>query len=413
MARTKKSPDYDVIVVGGGLAGLALTALLANQNVHALCVDRDNPADQLKETFDGRTTAISYGSQKILAAAGVWDLLAPDACPIKTIHILDSDSPVLLDFNSHEVNDRVFGWIIENRLLRQGLMKRVVQREYATHLAPARITDLSVTDSYAAVHIGDDVYKAPLLIGADGKNSFTRDWMGIDTRDWSYHQRAVVCAVTHEHPHNNIAVEHFRAEGPFAILPMLDMKDGTHRSSLVWTEHGADKDSALHYSQESFDAALNARFPSFYGKVRQIEKRYSFPLGLTHAHQYIAPRMALVAEAAHAIHPIAGQGLNLGYRDIAALADLVIEAVKNGDDPGSDALLQRYQRQRRFDNMAMAGTTDVLNRLFSNHSVVARAARKTGLKIVSRLPFAKQFFMNQAMGAAGLLPALIADDKAA
>ena len=417
---TKKNPakknakkSYDVIVIGGGLAGLTLTALLDASGARVLCLDREAPAIQLKAGFDGRTTAISWGSRKVMQAAKVWDALTQDACAIETIQILDGNSPDILTFDSAETGGNTFGWIVENRLLRRALLERAQAAKSADHIAPADVADFARDENKVTVMLKDGrSFAAPLVIGADGRNSFTREWMGIGARAWGYGQRAVVCVAEHENPHGHIAVEHFRSEGPFAILPMTDGEDGAHRSSIVWTEHGPDKKSALRYDQESFDAALGARFPEFYGRVHQIGGRFSYPLGLIHAHSYIAPRMALVAEAAHGIHPIAGQGLNMGFRDIAALTELVSDALKEGRDPGAGDVLDNYQRRRRFDNMAMAGATDTLNRLFSNDIGPVRLARRTGLRVVARLPFAKQFFMKQAMGAAGLLPALLRDEAA-
>lgn len=409
--RARPDGRYDVIVVGGGLAGLALTALVARQGLSVLCLDRDPPALQQAESFDGRTTAISYGSRRVLQAAGCWDGIAGESCPIETIHILDGDSPVLLSFESREAGGRTFGWIAENRALRRALAAGVAAQAQADHIAPAAVVDFAVTENEATAILADGRrFSAALIVGADGRQSFTREWMGIGARHWMYGQRAVVCTAAHENPHNLVAVEHFRTPGPFAILPMTDGPDGMPRSSVVWTEHGPERRSALHYDQESFDAALRARFPASYGAVRQVGGRFAYPLGLVHAHAYIGPRMALVAEAAHAIHPIAGQGLNMGYRDIAALAELLGEARARGEDPGADQLLQRYQCARRFDNMAMAGATDTLNRLFSNNLTPVRMARRAGLRLVARLPRAKRFFMEQAMGRAGLLPALIRDD---
>jgi len=403
--------QFDVIVVGGGLAGLTMTSLLAQSGVKVLCVDRETPATMTGETFDGRTTAISYGSRKVLEQAGVWERIAGDACPIRTIQILDGDSPVLLEFNSEEVGGRIFGWIAENRLIRSALFDTAAAYKNARHLAPAMVKDFSVDEKSAQVHLADgSVYSAKLVIGADGRNSFTREWMGIGARAWSYRQRAVVCTVIHENQHDEIAIENFRPEGPFAILPMTNDAEGNHRSSVVWTEHGPERRSAIHYAQDVFDAALTERFPDSYGAVRQTGRRFSYPLGLIHAHQYIAPRMALVAEAAHGIHPIAGQGLNMGLRDIAALAELVSQS---SDDPGAPEVLERYQRARRADNMAMAGATDTLNKLFSNDIAPVRLTRRAGLRMVARMPFAKQFFMRQAMGAAGILPAMIKDREAA
>lgn len=406
---SKRGGVFEAIIIGGGLAGLSLTALLAEGGARVLCLDREPVEKQLSATFDGRTTAVSWGSQKVLAAAGVWNTMAAQACPIDTIEILDGDSPVLLSFDKNEAGGESFGWIMDNQFMRAKLLEKVLSLKSATHSAPAQIADFTVDEKFATVHLSDGrTFKAKLIVGADGRQSFTREKMGIGARAWSYNQRAMTFIVTHENPHGNIAVEHFRSSGPFAILPMRDAPDGSHRSSVVWTEHGPDKKSALHFDEDTFNIALQSRFPERYGRVRLAGKRFAYPLGLIHAHDYIAPRMALVADAAHGIHPIAGQGLNLGYRDIAALAELV----NGADDPGADELLQQYQRARRIDNMAMAGTTDFLTRLFSNDIAPVSIARKAGLRAVARLPFAKRFFMKQAMGASGILPSLMRDEAA-
>lgn len=407
-----KNIKADVVIVGGGLAGLSLTAMLASQNVNVICIDRDPPQTQQKADFDGRTTAISSGSRRILQAAGVWEAIEAESCPIETIHISDGNSPVLLEFLHDEVGSEAFGWIAENSFLRKQLYERVKSLKSAQHIAPATVKDFAVTPDHAAVILADGrTITAPLVIGADGRGSMTREFMGIDTRSWPYKQSAIVCCITHENPHEHIALENFRPEGPLAVLPMLDDKNGTHRSSLVWTEHGNNADAFLTMPEDVFNTALNARFPAHYGKVALSGKRFSYPLGLVHAHQYTAPRMALVAEAAHGMHPIAGQGLNMGFRDIACLSALIIEAVQNGEDTGSPALLAAYQRQRRFDNTAMMAATDTLNRLFSNKMPGIRGVRKAGLHAVARLPFAKKFFMKQAMGASVLLNNLIEDEK--
>ena len=403
-----------VIVVGGGLAGLAFTVLCAQQDVPVLCLDRVDLQTQMQATFDGRTTAISFGSRQILEKAGVWEAIARQSCPIETIHISDGPSPVLLEFASDEVDGRAFGWIAENLFIRQCLLQKIQDLPQARYKAPAAVADFSRAQDHICVHLeSGESYKAPLVVGADGRQSFTRTWADIGTRGWLYNQRAIVCTVTHEHPHQNVALENFRPEGPFAILPMTDAEDGSHRSSVVWTQHGPEEKSALHYEETVFNEGLTARFPDRLGAVKLAGRRFSYPLGLIHAHRYTAPRIALIADAAHGIHPIAGQGLNLGFRDIGALAELVVRAVQKGEDPGGEKLLEIYQRQRRFDNMAMAGTTDSLNKLFSNNIMPVRIGRQTGLKLVSRMPFAKQFFMKQAMGLSGLLPSMIDETKAA
>ena len=224
---------HDVIVIGGGLAGLTMTTLLASQDIDVLCIDREAPPLTLQESFDGRTTAISWGSRQVLEAAGVWQALAAQACPIQNIHILDGDSPLLLSFDSSEVGGRTFGWINENLALRQALYQRVAALPSAQHLAPAMVSDFSLHDDFVRVHLQDGrTFDARLVIGADGRQSFTREWMGIGARAWSYHQRALVCTVEHEFPHHHVAVEHFRPSGPFATLPMNDSPEGVPRSSV-------------------------------------------------------------------------------------------------------------------------------------------------------------------------------------
>lgn len=394
----RRIENVDISIVGGGFSGLALACILAQNGLGVACIDREDPAKTLKSSFDSRTTAISAGSRSVLEQARVWDDVSSQGCPIRDIHISDSGSPVLLEFLSQDVNAEAFGWIFENLALRQALLKKSKNIPSLTLIAPAHITDMEIMDDQAVIKLSDDtIINSSLLIGADGRRSFVRDWAGIQTRQWSYHQQALVCTVTHDNPHECIAVEDFRAEGPFAILPMLDDEKGRHRSSIVWSEHDARK-SAIHWDEDTFNIALTARFPERYGEVKLASKRFSYPLGLIHAHDYIAQRTALVADAAHGIHPIAGQGLNLGYRDVAVLAELLIEAKASGHDVGSDELLQHYQRSRRLDNMSMAAATDSLNALFSNPVAPVRILRKIGLKAVQKIKPARTFFMRQAMG---------------
>lgn len=404
---------YDVVIIGGGLAGMTTACILGRNNISCALIDIADPADLHDPAFDGRTTAISYGSRQVLKAAGIWERLENDGCAIKTIHILDGSSPSILEFDHQDIGNDPFGWIFENRILRREMFKTIQDNKNIHYIAPARVKDFVVDADQIKTYIDDGLeISGQLVIGADGRGSFVRNWMGMGTRKWSYKQQAIVCTVTHDNPHKNIAVEHFQPEGPFAVLPMTDTVDGIHRSSVVWTRH-SDKDglAPLSFDQDTFDTALTTLFPSWYGHVRQIEKRYSFPLGLVHAHHYVADRMALIADAAHGIHPIAGQGLNLGLRDVATLCDLISKAKSNGKDIGTADILKSYERARRFDNMAMAGTTDALNKLFSNNIAPVKLARRIGLKLVSKTPPAKRFFMKQAMGAAGILPDLIKQQK--
>ena len=390
---------YDVAIIGGGLSGLSLACLLGQRGLNVACIDQADPAQKPQ---DLRTTAISYGSRKVLEKAGIWQNIA-ESCPIEDIRILDGNSPTLLEFLSGEVENKAFGWIVDNHDLKCAMMQRLGKLKTVTHIAPTTVSDFEITEDTGCVKLENgDTLSAHLIVGADGRFSKTRGFMAreycLRTRQWSYNQRAVICTATHQNPHNNIAVEHFWPEGPFAVLPMADDKNGIHRSSVVFTEHGPESNSLMKMSDQDFEAALAARFPETYGDVKLIGRRVSYPLGLVHADRYIAPRMVLVADAAHGIHPIAGQGLNLGFRDLAALDELIGEAQSAGKDIASTELLETYQRRRRPDNMAMVAVTDGLNRLFSNNIMPVRVLRRTGLKLVSRLRPAKQFFMKQAMG---------------
>lgn len=391
--------DFDTIIVGGGLSGLTLACLLGQSGISAACIDAAEPKNK---AADLRTTAISFGSRKILERAGVWQHIK-EACPIKDIQILDGDSPILLEFCATEIDDKDFGWIVENDHLKAALFKTLNTLKTVKHLAPETVTEFDTQDTHASVSLqSGKTLTAQLMIGADGRASKTRTYMeqqgDVVTRRWSYNQRAVICMVEHENPHNNIAVEHFWPEGPFAILPFMDDKKGRHRSSVVFTEHGHEKNSLIHLSDEDFEMLLNARFPQNYGEVKLANKRAAYPLSLNHADRYTAKRMALVADAAHGIHPIAGQGLNLGFRDLDTLSELLASAHAQGKDLGSADILKSYEQIRRPDNMAMVAMTDGLNRLFSNNLPPVSLLRRTGLKLVSRFAPAKKFFMKQAMG---------------
>jgi 2-octaprenyl-6-methoxyphenol hydroxylase len=394
-----ESRIYDVAIIGGGLAGLTLACLLARTGVSVVCIDSAPMMYKVAaQVTDLRTTAISYGSRKILEKAGIWPYLANKTCAIYDIRILDDSSPVLLNFLQTEVEDKAFGWIVENALLRSAQLEEAL-KQGVQHIAPAKVEGFEVGADSVTVNLqGRTPVKTYLVVGADGRNSFVRGWMGVRAREWSYRQRAVICTVAHENSHDNVAVEHFRSSGPFAVLPMCDAEDGTHRSSVILTEHGPQSKSFMNQSDEEFNATLNTLFPAEYGRVHLLGKRACYPLGLIHAAEYVGPRMVLVADAAHAIHPIAGQGLNLGFRDVAELAELISSVKASGRDVGAPELLATYQRRRRPDNMAMVAVTDGLNRLFSNNILPVRLLRQAGLKAVARLPAAKRFFMRQAMG---------------
>ncbi len=404
----------NVLIIGGGLSGLALAGALGEAGVDCVCIDRAPPVTQLTETYDGRTTAISYASHLVLKTAGAWETMLPDCEPIKDIRVADGASPFYLHFShDDDGNEKYdpgreappFGWIIENRILRHRLFNNVKRlKKHVRHIAPAEIREFIRGKNDVGVILEDGArITAPLMIGADGRNSAVRQWLGIGVKNADYKQSAIVCNVAHELDHENAAVEHFRSAGPFAVLPMTRGAQGEHRSSVVWTEHGTDTKEILSLNAEDFDARLQELFGPHLGAVRHISKPMSYPLGLMHADSYIGARVALMAEAAHAIHPIAGQGLNLSLRDVAVLTELIFEHLRCGLDPGGDTLLQKYQSARRGDTLLMAGVTDLLNRLFSNDLTTVRLIRGLGLGIVHKIPPLKRYFARQAMGISGIM----------
>ncbi len=417
-----------VAIAGGGLAGLTMASVLGSRGVDCVVIDRQTRDETVTERFDGRTTALSLGSRRVLEAAGLWDGLAPNASPILDIRIADdADTPLLggllasasLHFDHREVADdtggAAFGHIVENRLIRKAQYDRLDGLAPVTHLDGAAITGAEFGADRAVLTLGDGRrVGADLVVAADGKDSLMRELAGIGTRRWSYGQTAVVCTITHPEPHRGLALEHFLPDGPLAVLPMTDGPDGAPRSSVVWSDHGtagADRPRLLKLADADFEAALTAAMGGYLGKVRLAGTRFAYPLGVVHAKRYTGRRLALIGEAAHAIHPIAGQGLNLSLRDVAALAERLVRAARLGQDLGAAALLAGYRRQRQVDNLAMLAATDGLNRLFSTDLGPVRLARSIGLAAIGRLPPAKRFFMRQAMGAVGWLPAMVRGDR--
>ncbi len=397
----------DIIIIGGGLAGLIQTIALAQNGFQVLCLDQNNLGTPAPS--DERTTAISYGSHLLLQKIGIWQAVEKDSCPIHDIHITDGASPLLLKFDIGDIDDdatspEAFGWIVENHILKKALAKKLEDEKNATYLSDTKVTGFETAPDSIQVLTPSQKFTARLAIGADGRNSFTREWMQVGTKEWSYNQLAIVAIATHTKPHHHIAVENFNTQGPFAILPMRDNQKGEHRSSIVWTNHKSAKRSGDTYDDETFLAALNARFPDFYGDITSFSNKAAYPLSFNHAYRYIAPRMALISDAAHGIHPIAGQGLNLGLRDVMALSDILVQAKQAGKDIGALKTLEQYQQQRFFDNTSMAVATDALNKLFSNDIFPIKPLRRLGLKLISRTKHTKRFFMKQAMGLETLQP---------
>ena len=407
-----RSEPADAIVVGGGMVGGALALALAAGGLAVTLVDRTPLSAMAAAPYDGRASAVAYASQLLMAQIGLWREVEQAAEPILDIRVSDGASSLFLHYDHRDLGAALagapFGWIVENGAIRRGLAALLEAAETVRVVAPARAEHLSLGETRAELALEDgSVLAAPLIVAADGTGSSLRAQVRIAAMQWRYPQDGIVCTMGHEEPHDGIAHERFLPAGPFAVLPMTDAPDGTHRSSIVWTEREERAPGIMRLSDAAFGAEMQRRFGDWYGAVRILGGRWRYPLRLLHAERYVGPRFALIGDAAHTIHPIAGQGLNLGLRDVAALAEVVVDDRRLGLDHGGLTTLQRYERWRRPDNVALMAVTDGLNRLFSNDIGPVRLARDIGLAAVDRMPGLKRLFMQHAMGTVGTLPRLL------
>lgn len=399
--------EVDVLIVGGGMVGTTLAAALGGAGPTVALVERADPAGLADAGFDGRVSAIALGSANLLRAIGVLGRIA-EAEPIRDIRVSDGDgrgrvSRLFLHYAHRDLGDQPFGYMVENRLLRAGLYRTLAGLDRVTVLAPVGLASLERGPRRVEARLADGRrVAARLAVGADGRGSALRQAAGIGVVTWPYRQTSIVCTVAHARPHNGVAHEHFLPGGPFAVLPMTG-----RRSAVVWTEDARLAPHMLALGPAEFAAEITRRFGDSLGRLRPVGPRWSYSLGLLHAKRYVDRRLALIGDAAHAIHPIAGQGLNLGLRDAAALAEAVVDARRLGLDIGAAPVLERYQRWRRFDTLVMAAATDGINRLFSNDLVPLRLIRDLGLGAVNRTPPLKRLFMRHAMGLMGELPRLV------
>jgi 2-octaprenyl-6-methoxyphenol hydroxylase len=407
--------DADVIIAGAGLAGATLGLALASAGLKPLLVDFQPFSVQVEPTFDGRASAIAFSTFRQWRTLGLADALTPYAQPIEQILVTDGRraaaaagpaSSAYLRFDPAEIADRSdgepLGYMLENRRLRQVLSHAVTATRLEV-MAPARVVGVDYGAASATVTLEDGrALRAPLVVGAEGRGSTTRAAAGIEVVGWRYRQSAAVATVRLERDHGGVAYEHFTPSGPFAILPLTD-----RRASLVWTESTGAAAALGSARTEVYEALLRRRFGAFLGRIEVEGPRFVYPLSLQLATSLTAPRLALVGDAAHSIHPVAGQGLNLGLKDVAALAQVLAEAAQLGEDIGSAVVLERYARWRRLDNTAVALACDGFNRLFSNDIPVLRGVRDMGMAMVSRLAPARRFFMQEAGGAVGDLPKLL------
>ncbi|ESQ90574.1 2-octaprenyl-6-methoxyphenyl hydroxylase [Asticcacaulis sp. AC460] len=406
---------YDVIIVGAGMAGLTLALALEKGGLDVALVEKQ-PFDQMLDAgYDGRASAIAYACFRQWKALGVGDQLEQHACRMDEIFVTDGHLPgaaspkplpFFLHFAADEISDRTgnepLGYMVENRITRQVLHSAVTERGIALKV-PAAVVEHRETGSFAEVELDTgETLRAPLVVSAEGRKSSLRDKAGIGHVSWDYPQSAVVCTVKMERPHNHVAYEHFLPSGPFAILPLTE-----NRACIVWSETHAKAKALMQASDGFFYDHLLARFGEFLGEIELVGPRFIYPLGLGLAEEMHKGRLALLGDAAHGIHPIAGQGLNLGLKDVAALAEVLIEAARLGEDIGTELVLERYAKWRRFDNVSTSVVMDGFVHLFSNGNPLLRAVRDVGIGMFNRVPALRKFVMEDAGAATGELPKLL------
>jgi 2-octaprenyl-6-methoxyphenol hydroxylase len=394
----------DILIAGGGFAGLALAIALRQGLGPSFAVTILDPALD-RATNDARASAIAVAARRMLEVIGVWQGVAQEAQDILDMVVTDSRlddavRPVYLTFGGDVAPGEPFAHMIENGVLLEALLAKA--KAEGVTLRKIAVTNFTAGAQRIAAHCADGTIAAKLLVAADGARSHLRELAGISSVGWSYGQSAIVTTVAHERDHHGRAEEHFLPAGPFAILPLKH-----NRSSIVWTEETAEAARIVALPDDAFHAELEKRFGLHLGEISVAGPRRTYPLGLAIARTFVADRLALVGDAAHMIHPIAGQGLNLGLRDVAALAEAIADAARLGLDPGGAEVLERYQRWRRFDTMTMGIATDGLNRLFSNKSDVLRLFRDIGLGVVERIPLLKGSFIREAAGLVGEVPKLL------
>ncbi|MFK7834577.1 MAG: UbiH/UbiF/VisC/COQ6 family ubiquinone biosynthesis hydroxylase [Sulfitobacter sp.] len=400
--------DTDIAIVGGGLNGCTLALALAQAGQRVTLIDAHDAATQTAEGFDGRSYALALTSTRLLDGVGVWTALEDNAQPMLEITVTDGragngPSPMFMHFDHAEIEEGPMGYMVEDRHLRPALLNAVAATPSITRMNKETVIAQDIDVSGVALTLASGkTLRARLAVGADGRGTGTGLRAGIKRTGWAYAQTALVCAISHELPHHGVAHQFFMPPGPLAILPLTK-----NRSSIVWSET-AENAAAIHaLSDADYLDVLRPRFGSFLGEIALAGKRYTYPLGLSLAHNMVAPRVALVGDAAHGVHPIAGQGLNAGLRDVAALVEVIADAARRGEDIGSQAALARYEGWRRFDNATLALATDSFNRLFSNDNPLARIARDIGMAAINALPGLRRGFIREAAGLTGDLPRLM------
>jgi 2-octaprenyl-6-methoxyphenol hydroxylase len=397
----------ELLILGGGLVGMTLALAAARKGISSHVVDRADPAELTAEGFDGRASAISTASWNLFANIGLAERLEEHGCPITSIAVTDGMKPGRIDFQP-EPHEGSLGRMFANRTLRLALFEAAREEPLIGWHAKADVVARERAEHGVVAELADGTrLEASLMIAAEGRNSPTRQDAGISVAKWDYRHRAIIAGLTHEKLHEGVAWEIFYPAGPFALLPLLDGPGGVHRSALVWTVDEKDAAGVLALSDRAFIAEVEKRMHGVFGAVALEGPRSSYPLGFHHTAKITAHRLALVGDAAHGIHPIAGQGLNLGLRDVGALVEVLAEGMRLGLDPGDAQLLDRYEKWRGLDSFMVALATDGLTRLFGIPGRLPSAIRRLGMGAVQRTPPLKRWFMNEARGMTGALPGLL------
>ena len=400
--------DSDIIIVGGGLNGSLMAIAAANIGFSTIVLDSKDNEASVENRFDGRSYALALSSVRLLKNLDIFKDIIDKSQPILDIKILDGKlvqgpSQFSLHFDNNEIHDGPMGQMVEDRFIRKALLTKINKNEQIDYKFNSKVTEHKKQSGYISVTLDNGKkLDTKLLVGADGRNSELANRAEIKKSGWKYNQSALVCAIEHEADHNGVAWQYFMPSGPLAVLPMTGK-----RSCIVWTEQNANAKAINLFDETRYTKILAARLGNFLGKFKIIGDRHTYPLELSIADQFIDERLALIGDAAHSVHPIAGQGLNAGFKDIAVLAHIIQDAHHRGEDLGSLGVLKRYEEWRRFDSAQLAYSTDLFNKLFSNENEALRLARNIGLKLLDSIPVAKRNIIKEAAGITGELPRLM------
>jgi 2-octaprenyl-6-methoxyphenol hydroxylase len=397
----------DILILGGGLVGMTTALAAARRGFSSHVVDNADPAELTAEGFDGRASAVSTASWNLFTNIGLGERLAPVGCPIQTIAVTDGMKPGRIDFQPG-AGDGSLGLMYRNRDLRLALFEAAREEPLIAWHAPVKVTARQRGEHGVSATLADGTtLTASLMVAAEGRRSPTRDEAGLGLAQWNYHHRAIIAGLVHEKPHDGTAWEIFYPAGPFALLPLKDDEQGRHRSALVWSVNERDAAGMLALPEAAFLGEVTKAMHNVYGRIAADGPRSSYPLGFQHTARITAQRLALVGDAAHGIHPIAGQGLNLGLRDVGALIEVLQEGRRIGLEPGDAQLLARYEKWRALDSFSVAFACDSLTRLFGIPGKLPSMARRLGMAAVQRTAPLKRWFMDEARGMSGQLPELL------